>query len=93
MPRYEVAHIREHGTDIVIIPLEPTFDSKSPAEKTRTRDELQLKATAAGLAGTVALVWEHNDRMAFFGPNNLHTYLGSLNMALVLQSVNKFISW
>ena len=50
MPRFKVAHIREQGVDLIIIPLEETFDRKTENDKNAIISDLQIHASSAGLA-------------------------------------------
>jgi hypothetical protein len=47
MPRFDVAHIREQGVDLVIIPLDRSFGHKSGDDKDSIVSELQARATTA----------------------------------------------
>ena len=57
MPRFKVAHIREQGIDLIIVPLDAAFGSKTSEDQQEIIAELQLHASGAGLAGTVVPVW------------------------------------
>lgn len=54
---YDVAHIREEGVDLIIIPLRSSFGHRTTLEQNETTRYLQACASAAGLAGTVVPVW------------------------------------
>jgi hypothetical protein len=93
MPRYDVAHIREQGTDLIIIPLESSFGAQSPATQHQTIDELQIRANSAGLKGTVVPVWNSGGRMAFIVPPNWRSFFSSINLQFVAANINRYISW
>ena len=93
MPRFPIAHIRVQGVDLVIIPLDGSIRSKTLDEQNDERDEFQARSEAAGLAGTVVLVWDNNGRMGFLAPTNFHPYFKSINLSIVQRSVNKELSW
>jgi hypothetical protein len=93
MPRYNVAHIHEQGTDLIIIPLESSFGTQSQATQHQTIDELQIRANSAGLKGTVVPVWNSGGRMAFIAPPNWHSFFGSINLQFVAANINRYISW
>lgn len=57
MARYKIAHVREQGVDLIIIPLESSFGNQGTQAQNDTIAVLQLKARAAGLAGKVVPVW------------------------------------
>ena len=93
MPRYDLAHIREQGVDLIIIPLNSSFGSRSQAEQQEILAELQLRANAAGLNGTVVPVWDSFGRMAFIAPTNWHAFFKSINLQFVNANINRYISW
>jgi hypothetical protein len=93
MPIYKVAHIREQGQDLVIVPLESAFGHKPQDEQKRALVEFELHTRAAGLAGHVALVWDSGGRLSSLGPKNWHQFLSSINLNYVMSRVNKQISW
>lgn len=93
MPRFEVAHVREQGVDLIIVPLESRFEHESAASQTAMIGELQRRASGAGLAGEVVPVWEYGGRMRFIAHRNYHPYFVSLDMGWVAASVNRELYW
>jgi hypothetical protein len=93
MPRFDVAHIREQGIDLIIVPLQSSFGTKSQLDQSQIIDELQVRANSAGLAGTVVPVWESGGRMMFIAPNRWHPFFSSINRQFVAANINKYISW
>lgn len=90
MITYEVAHIREQGVDLIIIPLDSFFGFKTPIEQQRIVADLQKCATAAGLIGTVIPVWDAGGgQMAFLAPSNWHSFLSSIDLSFVASNVNR----
>ena len=80
MPRFRIAHLREQGQDMVIIPLDSSFRDKTNEEKDVTIEELQMRSAGAGLAGRVVPVWDDGGgRMAFIAPRPWHPFFKSLN--------------
>ena len=69
MPRYECAHIREQGIDLIIVPLERRFGTIGDSAQAAEIQVLQIKANAAGYAGKVVPVWDGGGgRMSFIAP-------------------------
>lgn len=93
MPQFDVAHIREQGTDLIIIPLSSAFGSQSNATQNATARELEMRAHSAGLAGTVVLVWESGGRMAFLAPPSYQPFFRSISLYEVAANINKTLSW
>lgn len=94
MPHYKVAHLREQGQDMIIIPLDSSFGHQSASEQDATIEELQSLASAAGLAGTVVPVWNSGGGgMKFIAPKPWHPFFQGLSLAAVHSNLNKQISW
>jgi hypothetical protein len=94
MTRYKVAHLRHQGIDLIIIPLQSSFGTQTVQHQQENISELQARASAAGLAGTVVPVWDSGrGRMAFIAPRNWHRFFRSLDLARVLATLNREISW
>ena len=90
MPKYQVAHIREQGQDIIIILVNRSFTHMSSAEQEAQSQILQECATSAGLAGTVVPVWDAgNRRLAFYAPREWQTFFRGLTLAFVSANINK----
>jgi len=90
MAEYEVAHVREQGQDMIVIPLKPEFGLKTRAEQTEIVAQLQSAANSAGLRGTVVVVWSagHN-RTAFIAPRPWHPFFRSITLQWVAANINR----
>jgi hypothetical protein len=94
MPSYDVAHVREQGVDLIVVPLDRTFGNKTPQEQDRFRGELQVRSKAAGLAGTIVPVWDAGGgRMAFIAQPNWFPFFQSINLLWVAANINRKIFW
>jgi len=94
MPRFKVAHIKQQGVDLIIIPLERSFGNSVGSDQQAIVDELQVHSQAAGLAGTVVPVWDSGGgRMSFLAPTNYHPFFRSISLNYVLSNVNREIYW
>jgi hypothetical protein len=94
MPKYEVAHIKEQGVDLIIIPLDHSFRFKNGQDQETTISALQARASSAGLAGTVVPVWDSGGgRMAFRAPRNFHPFFKSIDLGIVAANINKELRW
>lgn len=89
MSEWHIAHIREQGIDLIIVPLDDQFEYKPDDLKQELIDGLQLCAGSAGLAGKVVPVWLVGGRMKFIAPPNWHPFFKSITWNRILQSRNK----
>lgn len=89
MARYRIAHLREQGVDMIIVPLDSSFGAKSDVDQQDTIDALQACASAAGLAGTVVPVWRSGGSHRFIAPPNWHAFFRSLTWNMIMRSINK----
>lgn len=56
--------------------------------------ELQSRATSAGLAGTVVLVWDNGGgHMRFIAPVKWHPFFRSINLQFVAANINRELYW
>jgi hypothetical protein len=94
MPKFEIAHINEQGQDIIIVPLNSSFDALPDDEKKKTIVELQKRSTGARLKGKVVPVWVDTlGGFCFICPSPWHPYFSGLNMDIVQSMINKSLSW
>jgi hypothetical protein len=94
MPTFEVAHIREQGVDLIIVPLAREFGWKSADQQDSIVSTLQARASVAGLAGHVVPVWDAgSSRMAFRAPRNWHRFFRSISLRFVHLNLNRRLSW
>ena len=89
MSKYKIAHLREQGQDMIIIPLDKNFEYKTNNEQSEIVDSLQSYATSAGLAGTIVPVWLHGPQMKFIAPRPWHPFFKSLTWNAVISNLNK----
>jgi hypothetical protein len=94
MPRYDVAHVREQGIDLIVIPLDSSFGQKTREDQTQEIAILQTHANGAGLAGTVVPVWDAGGgRMAFIAPQQWHPFFSNINGLWLAANINRWIAW
>jgi hypothetical protein len=93
MPSFNVAHLREQGQDMLLFPLDDSFDNKSSADQNSTVAQLQMRANRAGLAGRAVAVWQRGSETRFLGPPSWRAFFQSIDMSFVLANVNREISW
>lgn len=94
MTTLDVAHVREQGIDMIIVPLDHSFNHKTSAQQNAARTEIQARANSAGLRGAVALVWDAGGgRTAFLAPTNWQRFFQSVNLRWVMAKLNRELSW
>jgi hypothetical protein len=93
MPSFDVAHIREQGQNMLLFPLDDSFEFKSSAEQNSIVAQLQMRANRAGLGGRAVAVWQRGHETRFLGPPPWKAFLRSIDMTFVLTNVNRKISW
>lgn len=89
MSTFDIAHIREQGINLIIVPLESSFGHKPSSAQSQIIDSLQSAAHSAGLAGTVVPVWRSAGGHQFIAPRNWHAYFKSLSWTQITASINK----
>ncbi|MDQ8936630.1 hypothetical protein [Acinetobacter rudis] len=89
MNKFKIAHIKQQGQSVIIIPMESNFEYKTSDQQLRITNSLQFCATNAGLVGTVVPVWLHGRQMRFIAPRLWHPFLKSLSWNDVLKNINK----
>jgi hypothetical protein len=93
MPTFKIAHIKEQGVDLIIVPLESSFGNLTSQDQHEQIAILQAHARAAKLAGTVVPVWDSGGRMAFIAPTQWHPFFQSINLQRVAMSINRELYW
>jgi len=86
---YQIAHIREQGQDMIIVPVSNSVGAKSNVAQHELKSSLQYYARDAGLAGEVCLVWESGRQFYFLAPREWHGFFRSINMQFVARNINK----
>ena len=82
MTTYKVAHLREQGQNMIIIPLD-----QQPSDD--QIDSLQYGASSAGLAGTVVPVWRSGSSFRFIAPQPWHPFFRGLSWNFIIANLNK----
>lgn len=94
MPRFKVAHVKQSGIDMIIIPVDSSFGRKTPGDQQRAMNDLQRRALSAGLAGGVVPVWEEGvGHMGFRAPIAWHPFFKSINLQWVWSNINRELFW
>jgi hypothetical protein len=89
MAQIKIAHIKEQGRDLIIIPLDSSFHDKTPSQREATRKALQTCVCDANLEGAVVLVWRSGHNQYFIAPDQWHEYLRHLSWHAIISRLNK----
>ena len=92
MEQFEIAHIREQGVDLIIVPLDTEFGDQDSEAQQATVVMLQEAAQVAGLAGTVVPIWRVGNSHNFIAPKMWHPFFASLPYNRVIASLNKVLT-
>lgn len=92
MPSYEIAHLREQGQDIIIVPMKSSFGSLPEEDQAIEIEYIQRCAVAANLKGIVVPVWCVGSRMKFIAPRPWHPFFSSISWNDVARNVNGKLS-
>jgi hypothetical protein len=92
MQDLQIAHVNEHGTYFVIVPVESSFGAQTRVAQEAAIDQLRLAAMSARLNGTVVPVWQDGNRLAFRAPQRFHGFFKSLSLPLVHSKLNATLS-
>jgi hypothetical protein len=93
MTSFDIAHVREQGQDMIIVPMRADFGHKATDDQVLIERSLSAAARAAGLAGLVVTVWDAGfGRMAFRGPPQWHPFLASISLHWVARNINRRVT-
>jgi len=90
MPTFKIAHVREQGVDLIIIPMERSFAYRPSSDQQAIIAQLQAYAISAKLAGTVTPVWDYGQgEMGFIAPESWHPFFQSIGLSWVSARLNR----
>ncbi|WP_374697297.1 hypothetical protein LQZ44_12040 [Alcaligenes nematophilus] len=92
MAQYKIAHLRQQGQDMIIIPLDSNFEHKTSAAQQEIITSLQLCAQSAGLAGRVVPVWRVGSSHKYIAPQPWQPFFRSLSWNAILANLNKTLT-
>ena len=89
---FKIAHIRQQGVDLIIVPLDEAFGRKNETEQHEIIAALQIAASSAGLAGTVVPMWLNGGRTKFIAPQPWHPFFRGLGWNQLLANCNRVLT-
>jgi hypothetical protein len=79
-----------NDVELVVVPLEPEFDSETLERKRARYSELEAGARRAGLKGQVVAVWQDAEgRTRFLAPPEQHAFFRVVNYNQWQAQVNR----
>lgn len=90
MAYYAIAHIREKGQYLIIVPLDSSFAEKPSTDQQALLHSLQACAQAANLQGTVVPVWRDGGRVHALAPVPWQVFLEKSHGALSPKTSTRF---
>jgi hypothetical protein len=93
MTKYKIAHIKEQGQDMIIIPLDSRFGAKSSVVQNEIYEEFSERSASAGLRGKVVLIWKNGRNTKFIAPTPWINFFKSISYNDILRNINKELSW
>jgi hypothetical protein len=79
---------------MIIVPLESSFGTQPSQAQQETIAELQMRAKAAGLLGTIVPVWDAGDgRLGSIAPVQWRPFFERINFQWVGMHQNAEIAW
>jgi hypothetical protein len=94
MPSIKIAHIREQGQDLIIVPLDETFGRRPNDDRKVTINKIQNVAREVGLNGKVVPVWPSGEEeMRFLAPEAWHPFFRSITWSWLIGNLNRQLDW
>lgn len=85
-----IAHVRESGLDLVLVPFEAGFGFLSPEDQQQAIDAIRKTTILAGLKGEVIPIWPtDDDGTSFLAPESHHSVVQNISMDFVRANLNR----
>jgi len=89
MQVYDYAYMQRQNIDLIIVPVNSAFESRSSEEQHKVRERLESLATAHGMSGVVVPVWRgYSGRMKFLAPLSIQPVLRQIEWSQVAKSLS-----
>ena len=91
--KFPFAHIRRQGQDMIIVPVDAAFASKSSKSQQEFVSAFEVAVNRAGLAGHAVAIWNTGRQVGFVAPTKWHAFFKSPGIwELVHANINKEIA-
>jgi hypothetical protein len=93
MVSFDVAHIREQGQDMIIVPMADDYGRRRASDQSAIETQLAIAARSAGLAGCIVTIWKASGgRMEFRAPRPWHPFFTSIDLNYIVANINRRIT-
>ncbi len=92
MYKTRLAMLTHHGREIIVVPLDCSFEERPAWQRKKALDKLQKSIAQAGLVAPVAAVWRVGSKLRFVAPNEWHPFLGTLTWNAIIASLSVAIN-
>lgn len=92
MYKTRLAIFIHQGQEIIVVPLDCSFEERPAWQRKKALDKLKRTAARAGLNAPVAAVWQVGNKLRFVAPDEWHPFLGSLTWNTIISNLSSAIN-
>jgi hypothetical protein len=92
MYKTRLAVFTHKNQEIIIAPLDCSFEERPAWQRRKALDNLQRYAAKAGLHAPIAVVWRVGGKLRFEGPDEWHTFLRTLTWNAIMSNLSSAIN-
>lgn len=92
MFKTRIAIFNEQGQELIVVPLDSSFEDRLPSQRLETLRTLQNSAIKVGLKAPMALVWRIGNKLYFMAPKQCHSLLKTLKWNTIVSSLNTVLT-
>ena len=92
MYKTRIAIFRHREQEIIVVPLDCSFQDRPPSQRTEALDRLQKSAIKAGLNAPAAVIWKVGAKLHFIAPPEWHPFLKTLTWNANIASLSSVLT-
>lgn len=92
MYKTRLAIFNHQGREILVVPLDCSFEARPAWQRRTALDKLQISAAKAGLCAPVAAVWRVGGKLRFVAPPEWHPFLSTLTWNTIISNLSSTIN-
>lgn len=89
MSPFKIAHIKEQGVNVIIVPLASRYGKLSVEEKDALIQHFQNAATAMQWSGRVVPMWMEGKGIRFIAPPEWYEFFRTLKWKVLMRNLNR----